>query len=254
MIYETSVPVGELTDLLKEYGGGDARFAFEEPHTARLLPDLFVLIPDRPAPRILKRLSLLSDYTGASAERIVNGILGGLGYNPYTTGGYIEADETRVYVEEFRTLRISPDGTLSYYAPEPEDGAVPVTERSAIISSAASMLDRLAAGSIGDVSFYIQRAYYDAAGGRFVILFGCVADGIVLRFDDGYFARLEYVGTSLVGAHMTVAGYLLTDTQEELIPDIQAAAAAGAKSRIFELRYTAAKNDELTANWYFVAA
>ena len=253
VLYTTGLLPDELTALVQEYGGGTARFACEDPRLARLLPDMFVVLEDRPAPRVLVRSALFTDYTDAASERVINSILGGLGYNAYTTGSYIESDDTRVYVEEFRTLRIRPDGALSYYAPIPPDEAVPVTERSAIISSAASLLDRLTAGSIGDMSIYIQRAFYDADSERYVILFGCTVDGILLSFEDGYFARLEYVGTSLVSAHMTVSGYLLTESRTELIPDVQAAATVGSKSSTFELRYVKTQNDEYRANWYYIA-
>ena len=249
--YETELPAGELDALLREYGGGDASFACEDPTASRHLPDLTVLVPDRALPRILRRTGFVPDYTGTTSERLINGILGALGYNPYTTGGYIESDGTRVYVEEFRTLRISQDSALSYYAPEPSDGTVPVTERSAIISRAATLLDRLTASYIGDANIYIQRAFYDSESGRYIILFGCAVDGIVLRFEDGYFARLEYVGTSLVSAHMTITGFLQMEPQESLMPDVQAAAAVEGKSRVFELRYEKDQYEEYRANWYY---
>ena len=249
--YATAVAAGEFDALLGEYGEGNARFAFEDPISAQYLPDEFIVMPNRAVPKVLKRTAPLSDYTGTASERLIYALLSGFGCNPYTTGAYIDSDGTRVYVEEFRTLRITPDGALSYYAPEPVDDSVPVTERSAIISSAATMLDHLASNYIGDASIFISRAYYDTDAGRYIILFGCAVDGIPLILEDGYFARLEYVGSSLVGAHMTVAGYIQTESQEALLPDVQAAAAAG-KSRIFELRYGKHQDGEYRANWYFV--
>ncbi len=251
--YTTTVQSAELASLIREFGVGNAQFAFED-HTLSLhLPDESVVPDSRTKPAVIRKSSTFADYTSTSSERVINAVLSSFGYNPYVTGSYIEADETRVYVEELSTLRISPDGSLSYYAPEPEGvpTAPDAAERSSIIMDAAAMLDRVASDYIGDVTLYIVRAYYDASDGRYVILFGCVADGIVLSFDDGYFARLEYAGTELVGAHLTIASYILTAQYDSVMPDEQAAAAIGGKSKLFELRYVKNLNDEYHAGWYY---
>ncbi len=254
--YTTQVPSGELEALIREYGEGNARFAFEDHTYAQHLPDEFVVQVNRPKPAVIKKNTVFTDYTSTSSERVINAVLEGFGYNPYTTGGYIESDDTRVYVEGLSTLRISPDGALSYYAPEPEDvvrSAPDMAMRSAIINQATAMLDRVATDYVGEVSLYIIRASYDVESGRYVVLFGCAADGIVLSFADGYFARFEYVGTSLVSAHLTIANYILTAQYDTPMPDAQAAATMEEKSSLFELRYVKKQNDEYHADWYYIA-
>ena len=252
--YTTTLQTAELASLIREFDSANARFAFEDSVIGSYLPDEAILLEDRSKPAVIKKSSTFTDYTSTSSERIINAVLECFGYNPYTTGGYIESDDTRVYVEDLSTLRISTDGSMSYYAPtqEEEIAVSGRTERSAIIMDAASMLDRVASDYIGDVTLYIMRAYYDMAEGRYVILFGCVADGIVLSFDDGYFARLEYVGTALVSAHLTIASYILTAQYDAILPDEQAAAALNEKCTLFELRYVKNRNDEYHADWYYL--
>ena len=257
--YRTELHSAELASLIREFGEGNAQFAFEDRTYSRHLPDEFVVLENRPKPAVIQMSSTFTDYTSTSSERVINAVLESFDYNPYTTGGYIESDDTRVYVEELRTLRISPDGALSYYAPEPEtvSSADPDTEaRLAIISNATSMLDRVTSIYMGDgadgVSIYVMRAYYNASSGRYIVLFGCEADGIVLSFQDGYFARFEYAGTALAGAHLTVASYYLTAQYDEPMPDAQAAASVEGKSRLFELRYIKKQKDEYHADWYYL--
>lgn len=257
--YQTALHSAELASLIREYGEGNAQFAFEDRVYSRHLPDEFVVLDNRPKPAVIKMSSTFTDYTSTSSERVINAVLESFGYNPYTTGGYIESDDTRVYVEELRTLRVSPDGALSYYAPEPEavtPSAPDAEARLAIISNATSMLDRVTSNYMGDgaegVSIYIMRAYYNASSGRYIVLFGCEVDGIVLSFQDGYFARFEYAGTELAGAHLTVASYYPTAQYDEPMPDAQAAASVTGKSRLFELRYVKKQNDEYHADWYYL--
>lgn len=253
--YRTQVPSTELAALIREYGEGNAQFAFEDDTFARRLPDEFIVQSSRAKPAVIKKNAVFTDYTSTSSERVVNAVLEGFGYNPYTTGGYIEPDGTRVYVEGLSTLRISSEGALSYYAPEPEDvvrSAPDMTTRSTIINQATAMLDRVATDYVGEVSLYIIRASYDVESGRYIVLFGCAADGIVLSFSDGYFARFEYVGTNLVSAHLTIANYILTAQYDTPMPDAQAAATLEEKSTLFELRYVENQNDEYHAVWYYL--
>ena len=253
--YTTAVPPAELISLAGEFGSGNAHFAFEDQTAAVHLPAEFIIPANREKPAVIRKSSTFADYTSTSSERIINAVLESFGYNPYTTGSYIESDDTRVYVEELSTLRLSPDGSLSYYAPDSEKMRSPAPnseERSAIIMDAAAMLDSVVSDYIGDVTLYIQRAYYDAEVGRYVILFGCVADGIVLSFPDGYFARLEYAGTTLASAHLTIASYILTAQHDIILPDPQAAALVDGKCTLFELRYVENQNGEYHANWYCI--
>lgn len=257
--YQTVLHAAELASLVEEYEEGNAQFAFESQAYSRHLPDEFVVLKDRPQPAVIKTSSTFTDYTSTSSERVINAVLESFGYNPYTTGGYIESDNTRVYVEDLRTLRISQDGALSYYAPEPEtipSSAPDAEARLAIISNATSMLDRVTSNYMGDgvdgVSIYIMRTYYNASSGRYIVLFGCEVNGIVLSFQDGYFARFEYVGTELASAHLTVVSYYLTAQYDQPMPDAQAAALMEGKSHLFELRYVKKLKDEYHADWYYL--
>ena len=252
--YKTVVSPSELESLIREFESSNAFFAFEDRTLSSHLPDEFVVLSHREDPVIIKKSSPFSDYASTASERIINAVLESFGYNAYTTGGYIESDGTRVYVEELSTLRISPTGALSYYAPLPDEvkpSAPEGSERTSIIMNAASMLNQVASDYIGDITPYVLRAYYDEAEQQYIVLFGCVADGIVLSFEDGYFARLEYTGGVLVGAHLTIASYVMTAQTDAILSDYQIAATVDGKCSLFELRYIKNQSNEYHASWYY---
>lgn len=250
---ETSVGIGELTAFFEEYGAGDAQYAYEMEHFSHL-PDEFISVPHRSVPAVYMQSPLVSESTSATGERIIQMVLAGFGYNPYLTGGYLESDYTRVYVEELETLRIAADGKLSYLSPGDEGNTeFPDVERRLwIVNHAASLLDRVLSDVIGDMSLYLQDVSYEEETGRTVVNFGCCVDGIPMVQDDGYFARLEYDGERLCAAYLTLQSFLRLQQTDLLLPDEQAAAAAVGDCAVFELRYQKNRQGEYHAGWYYV--
>jgi hypothetical protein len=238
ILYKTAGVADSFAPLLQEYGMGGLRFAFEEGYD--YLPDETPCGAEYDAPQIIRE-DFLKDYTGASDGGILNAVLEGFGYNPYTTGSYIESDDTRVYVEESGTLRIAPGGFLSFNAETAETRTA--NDSGAIVRRATALLDAVAADYVGDVSFYVLRAYYDEDAARYIVMYGCAANGIILETPNGYFARFEYAGGELSAAYMDLASYAAAQDFAPPLPLAQAAATLTREARVFELRYVGNGND-----------
>ncbi|MBE6935398.1 MAG: hypothetical protein E7458_02720 [Ruminococcaceae bacterium] len=250
---DTAVTSGEFAALLSEYGTGDAMFAFEQENLSHL-PDEFIVVPHREAPAVYMPTSLVSENTSATGERMIQTVLTGFGFSPYLTGGYLESDYTRVYVEELSTLRIQADGKLSYLSPgKTEQPEIPDVERRLmLVNHAASLLDRVLSDVIGDGSLYLQEISCEEDTGRLTVTFGCSVEGIPMVQDDGYFARLEYEGEQLCAAYLTLQSFLRLQQTELLLPEEQAAAVTEGNCAVFELRYQENRQGEYHAGWYYV--
>lgn len=102
--YETALTVSAVRNVVREFSPNDGSFAFESnyapmaPYTilvsqAPRLPDVRASIPDG-----------YSDYN----------LLSALDFNPHTNFRYVESNGVEVVEDSPRSLRIAPDGTVSY--------------------------------------------------------------------------------------------------------------------------------------------
>ena len=173
---------------------------------------------------------------------------------------YSEADGTMVYVADMVTLKISPDGTVSYSDTRDRtdstlgigidyDGEAPtVAEKTeagrALVASVASRIP-------GDGGIYLMDVSEKADGTE--IVFGRHVSGIPVDMQTTtYFARVIVGNESIRAAKINVRGYEATSQSVDVMSERLAAAAvtgSGMKGNLM-LRYADDGSASIVPAWY----
>lgn len=241
--YNTGLRSLNRQTLTADFEPSDARFACEVPELLGRVPDETIIAPGSIEAPQLAVSPVLTDFSGASSERVIDAVLDALGFNTYTVASYIESDATHVYVEEMRTMRLSSGGTLVYNDAS-QEAIKPMTNiamsvRTQNIGASAQIMEKAMVPYLGDAKAYIARQYYDEATERYVVIYRVQYAGCRVDLSGGYLARFEFRGTTLVGAYMNLLGFTAADTSDVLLPSVYAAAAAGSgeAAESLEIRY-----------------
>ncbi len=243
----TQADADYLATLAAEYAGNGFRFAHEAGAAAG--EDTLLLTPETSVAE-LEAYNALETASEADSDRIVSGILENLGFNAYMSGAYSESDGTRVYVEEERTLRVSPDGRILYEdSGDAAEGTQTLSqeEKTACIADASRMASRLLSAYLGDARLFLLEAGTDSDG-LFRVSFGAECGGIRILTQRGAMAEFFFDGTQLRRASAQLHGYRRTGGSTEIIPALQALAAAQS-TKGFGLYYLAADSG-IRAGWY----
>ena len=168
----TALTPETLEQIVNQYELGNAFFAFESSDiNAQSAAPQSLFLEQAPA---LSQLSVsvpLSD---------TDRLLTALDFNPNTQYRYVDAGGTEVVREGDRTLRIHPDGTLSYSGGMPSSEEVPTLSEA--VSTAASLLYSLLPADCG-AQLYLESVRQ--TGINTVLRFGYQVGGIPVRFADG---------------------------------------------------------------------
>lgn len=198
---------------------GDAAFAYENARLEGVEPYMVVL-EETPG---VSALSAVSARDEAAPETLLEAV----GMNFFVASYYDEADGTAVYVEEEKTLRLSPDGVLSY-----RDGGVPEDPpRAESLSDAvdrAFLLVRGSAGAYcGDAKLMFAGAEKDGTG-TYTVYFDYCVNGIPVRLAEGHAAVVEVARGTLLRAVVRLRRYTVSGETETVLPMYRAAAIAAA--------------------------
>ena len=198
---------------------GDAAFAYENARLEGVEPYMVILeeTPDVPA------VSAASARDEAAPEALLEAV----GMNFFVASYYDEADGTAVYVEEEKTLRLSPDGVLSYR----DGGAIEDASRQGSLSDAVYRAFLLARGSAGaycgDARLMFAGAEW-SGGGACTVYFDYCVNGIPVRLAEGHAATVEIAGGELLRATVALRRYSASGEAETVLPMYRAAAIAAA--------------------------
>ncbi len=102
--YATALPGSAVRPVCEDFPPNGAAFAYESAYAA-LTPYTILTAPPGPLPGLLSELP-----AGYSAYNLLTA----LDFNAHTLSRYTESDGTEVVEESPRTLRISPDGAVSF--------------------------------------------------------------------------------------------------------------------------------------------
>lgn len=216
-----TVAQGEaLRDRMEDFfPSGDAAFAYENARLEGVEPYMVVL---EETPEV-SAVSAASARDEAAPETFLDAV----GMNFFVASYYDEADGTAVYVEEEKTLRLSPDGVLSYR----DGGAAEDASRAESLSDAVNRAFLLAQGSAGaycgDARLMFAGAGQDGSGKSTVYFDYCV-NGIPVRLAEGHAAVVEVAGGELLRAVVTLRRYTVSGETETVLPMYRAAAIAAA--------------------------
>ena len=196
-----------LETRINEFGGGKAaRFAFEDASMRKMQPYTV----------LLETLPQCAGVVGASGRTSVSAeeLLQAAEMNRYLASTYTEADGTLVYIDNEKSLRINPDGTVTFRA-SAVNYAYSVAQQS--IGRCAQQADILLTEISGDA----ERGY--------TVCFDYCMDGIPLRLASGSAARIVIRDGQLAEFRLALRSYTRAEEPQLVLPMRQAAAIAEAE-------------------------
>ena len=218
----TAVSLKNLEQTAGQYETGGAVFATDlaksDPHAGVLAPCSLFLneTPELPA---------LSAETPAYDDGL---LLAGLGFNPNTKNRYTD-NGTEVISESGRSLRLRPDGNITYQSGGDSTLSIKAAgERPTIEESAAgvwALLNTLLAPTAGDEALYLTGIRQ--SGALTTLTFGYQVGGVPVRFSDGRnAAEVTLNGTAVSALSLYLRRYTQTESGTLLLPLRQALAIA----------------------------
>ena len=241
---DTTLPLPELETAVNLYESGNTHFAWDLPGSAgelapfSLLPDT---LPDLP---VLSAGAALSD---------TNRLLTLLDFNPNTNYRYPESDGSETVVEGERSVRIRPNGTVTYSSGG--ESALTVAARSdrptprEAASGASALLNELLATAAGDAELFLTGVQQN--GRTTTVTFDYHVGGIPIRFSDGSCAaEVVLDGTAVSGMTLRFRQYTATGAQSLLLPLPQALAIAACRpGQALSIGYADNGTDSVSACW-----
>lgn len=206
----TSTSSETLRARLNEGEGVEAAFAFEDPALSRLSP--YLIIPERRnAPMRIE----------AAVNPNPETLMRAFGMNSYVASGYREGDDTRVYIDDEKTLRIAADGTVRYRCAAAERGLPPEE-----LAAYAIQLVEEAVGTLcGDARLCF--AGLSTEGDTTTVELRYAVQGVPVELAAGRAAVLRFRNGSLVTAQLLPRSFRAT-AETETVPPMRFAAAIAA--------------------------
>ena len=134
---------------------------------------------------------------------------------------YTEADGTVVYPEDNGIVKFGPDGTVSYTSDKPH---IRADGTAAMIEKARSVLEGIREEGKGDEGLYFTGM--EQSDGAVRLYFDYFIDGLKITQRGDTAAEAEFKNGGLVYLRIKLRAYTRTAADCELLPELQAAAAA----------------------------
>ncbi len=180
-------------------------------------------------------------------------------FNPHTENSYTDSSGTIVIREVYGTLRLPPDGTVTYQGDSAEIGSLyyvnsvtpgkPTMSES--IDAAQKLVFTLLRDLIGDAELYFSG--YEGSSKSCTVAFDYAVNGTPLHFSDGtHAAYVTIEGQTITSFQLRCRSYTVSDSPSLLLPIRQAAAIAGSKYQNAELHicYEDRGADTVSAAWF----
>ena len=219
----TALSQDTLETTISRYELGNAFFAYEsaDPNAQSVDPYSLFLEQEPALPELSVSVPL------SDSDRL----LVALDFNPNTQFRYADASGAEVVREGGRTLRIHPDGTVTYQSGGSR--ALVLTDEAepsllTAVTSANTLLHSLLASSAGDAELYLKGL--KTAGGELTLRFGYQVGGVPVRFADGQSAAEITVSQGAVSSMtLRIRQYTVAGTGSLLLPLRQALAIAAGR-------------------------
>ena len=213
-ICSTALTAKSLKETVTEYPLGSAWFAFDQPEKYSHV-DPFSLFSEQ--------LTTPSSLSVSSAITDASGLMSGLAFNPHTNSRYTEPSGAEVVLEGDRTLRIRPDGEISYQG---GSGTLQIdcvgetpTEAEAVVGAYRLLGDLLP--SQNDASLYLQEL--QSSETSTTLRFGYQYNGLPIRFADrASAAEITLEGPVIARLTLRVRQYTTGERAHLLLPLAQA--------------------------------
>ena len=243
--YYTALPLSAVQDAAAQCAPNSGAFGFESNYTT-LAPYTVLTIQAVSAPVVQAALP-----TGYSSYNLLTA----LDFNAHTGFRYQESSGAEVITESPRTLRLDPDGTVSYSGSE---DAASSLYRVAFSGEEPTTVDALQSGlqlaavltgSTGASSLYLRSI--DATETGWQLSFGYQAAGFPVFFPDGEEAlTITITGRTIVSFTYRCRTYTSLEENSSLLPTTMAIAIASLHPGSgLSLGYIDNGNDTLSAFW-----
>lgn len=243
--YDTALPVSAVRALCGANAPNSSYFAYDTQYDT--LAPYTVLVPvEDPIPDLTTELP-----AGYSSYNLLTA----LDFNAHTLSRYTGSDGAEVVEESPRSLRISPDGMVSYSTRGdvdlplyrvPSAGALPTVPEA--LSAAWRLAGALTEGT-GASSLSLQAV--EETGNGYIVRFRYQAGGIPVVFSD----EADALSVTISGCAITAFSYrcrlyTAADTNSHLLPANMAwAIAALYPGTEFSISYLDGGGDSLSAQW-----
>jgi len=166
-------------------------------------------------------------------EDNVVSVLNALGVSEHLKYSYIDRDGARVYVEQSATISVSPGGLVRYRADErgDETAQVRATEAEAI-EIAREMVAKTIGVHCGEAEAALAGARELTGGAWEVTFVYTIAGGRIDAAGGVPAARVTVTGAEITEMNLYFRAYRTSTLTVELLPEAQAAAAAGGMCRL----------------------
>jgi hypothetical protein len=246
---ETALNYSSLSARLEEYAasGGNAQYAYS--YGAKLdQVDPYALILD--GQLTVQKLTVRNPLrTGLAPESM----MGLFEINSFVASPYSELDGTIVYVEGDSTLRVYPNGAVSFRNTG-DGGPALVGEDTkvtpaGVVEAAYDLAQRSIGQSCGDAEVAFTGISYNAADDTYTVQFDYEMDGIPVVMESGRHAlSLSITGGRVFRASLVFREYE-ADGQEWPLPELQAAAVVQADGGGEPLLIYADDGEAAAAGW-----
>ncbi len=255
--YETGLPTAELLQAMSTVTAQKATLAAErKEEDFRAVPPEMPIIEARTAPSVLSAYNPVSTFS----QEITGSVLRGFKLSHGNPSKYSEQDGTQVYVADRVTLKISPNGVVTYSDTRDEiddtlgigiesEGGVPTVSEA--VEGARRLAESVASTLPGTGGMYIAAITEVEKG--FEIVFGRHVAGIPVDIANTvYFARIVTRHGSISSATINVRSFDVGNAPSENMSERLAAAAMNGSGKKGELglRYSDTGSGTVGTAWY----
>ncbi len=223
---QTQADWPEIGSLLDAYLPNGAQFAFEKSSLSASGPYQLIL---GSLPSLYKAAAEGSPFDGAAAETASRV----LGIGMHGDSSYTESDGTVVYLDSGGYMKLRADGYISYSASDGQ-GLAEAGGAADMAECAMSILEKIHASFAGDEELYF--AGLSEEGSVLRLSFRYVIHGVEVELYGGEAASAVFESGRLTQLKIMIRSYKLTGETAEVLPEYQAAAAAGSLAEGSEAR------------------
>ena len=244
---DTAATRNDLTETVSRYESGSAELAMD------LTAENAGYTTIHPCSLLLRTLPELPELTAAIPNQMTDRLLLALKFNPNTKYRSTEASGAELIVENDRSLRVQPNGTVHYLSGNSSllainaEGPVPTLREAALLGSA--FLTELTTPFTGEAQLYLQEI--SQTDNMTVLRFGYHVNGVPLRFANGnYAAEMTLIGSTVTALDLHIRQYTDAGTTTVLLPLQQALAIAALQENTeLSIGYADKGGSSVTAAW-----
>lgn len=237
----TALQSGSLPFASEQYSFGSIFFSSELEYAQHLSPcDFF--------PETLPALDAL---TSTTPVQNTDALLSAFQFNPHTNSRYTESGGTEVIMDGDRSLRIQPNGTVTYHGGNQSPVRIAAGSASPTIQDAATSACALLyqISPMGDGRLYVDSA--EQHGTAIQLTFGCEIQGVPICLSEfSHTAVIQLNGNTVTDLTFSPRQYMQTESAAHLLPLQQAIAVASAKgSSSLYIGYADRGNEQVSPTW-----